>query len=354
MTADDPAGSAGESRSPPTAPDTISLSMRNFDTEERARDLGNTVAHAVREISRVIDFADLDGITIAYDYSQALADLERGVSTSTQLTASDHWAVGIAMAPLVLRDGKPKTHIIMHAGIAEQLHSDAEADVALALHTLAHECAHVEINSRYEAAFPGVVLRKELPDLQEVARMQILMACWDEYAATRISATWGQDPTDGYEETFLHALENARREGNEKIQEYRFTGDTSQLVVDIYRVYGSLLKFASYHLGNLEGREINWRDRPATAEALKGHWFEPYFVRLKACCEAVAEDYGKWADHAALDAIADLADDLISTEGGVILSRMEGGMLYADVPFSEERPCPPLFPAPGVEGGGGN
>jgi hypothetical protein len=102
---------------PPTAPENISISLRGFDTEEHARAFGDLVATYVRSLSRYIDLTALDGITIAFDYAQALLELDRGYDTKHKLTPSEGIVLGVAMTPAVIRDGKIKSHMLFNAGV---------------------------------------------------------------------------------------------------------------------------------------------------------------------------------------------------------------------------------------------
>jgi len=137
---------------PQTAPENISISLRCFDTEERARQFGNLIAMYVRELSRHIDLSSLDGITVAGDYNQALLDLDRGYVTSHKLTPSEELSFGVAMTPAVIRDGKVKSHIVINAGVVLPLENTNHEAFKLAFHTLAHECAHVEVTQRFPAS----------------------------------------------------------------------------------------------------------------------------------------------------------------------------------------------------------
>jgi hypothetical protein len=90
-------GSESDTPRPATAPESISVSLGGFDTEEHARAFGNLLAMYVRELSRQIDLSALDGITVAFDYAQALLDLDRGYATTRKLTPSDGLVYGVAM-----------------------------------------------------------------------------------------------------------------------------------------------------------------------------------------------------------------------------------------------------------------
>lgn len=57
-------------------------------------------------------------MTVAFDYDEALAELDRGYETTYQLTATKGVAIGVAMAPTVIRDGVIKTHLVLNANYA--------------------------------------------------------------------------------------------------------------------------------------------------------------------------------------------------------------------------------------------
>lgn len=205
----------------------------------------------------------------------------------------------------------------------------------MAIHTLAHECAHVEITHRFDTAFPGFLLQSTHDNVHDAFRWQIIQACWDENAATQISAAIGHDPTSGYEETFKFALNETRQKANELIKAYRLHGDVDQIMAEIYGAYGDLMKFACYHLGNMVGRGLSLDDLPATKAVLEGHWFSPYFDRLGTICKRIADDYGQWSDKSRFEALGDLADDLV-IDGGLAVSHLDDGRLYVDIPFTLE------------------
>ena len=312
------------------------MTLRGFDTEDHASQFGNLVATYVRELSRYIDLSALDGITIAADYAQALLELDRGYATSLKLTPSDGLAIGVAMTPAVIRDGRIKSHMLFNAGVLLPLEGERNELYEQALHTLAHECGHVEVTERFNAAFPGVLLQSKVSNLHEHYRWKIIKACWDEYAVAEICAPFGHHPTGDYEETFIAALAQTRPHANGLIKAYRLHGNHQQVTADVYGVYGDLMKFAAYHLGNMAGLGLTLDGLPKTKAALEGHWFAPYFDKLKKACEGIAADYGKWKDSSAFEALGDLADEIVA-EGGVIISdhRDDGGF-YVDIPFPAE------------------
>lgn len=320
----------------PSAPENISVSLQGFDTEEHARTFGNLVATYVRALSHHIDISALDGITIAADYAQALLELDRGYETNHKLTPSEGIALGVAMTPAVIRDGKVKSHILFNALVLLPLEDDKNEFFEQALHTLAHECAHVEVTERFNAAFPGILLQSKSPNLHAHCRSEIIKACWDEYAVTQLCAPFGQRPTDGYEETFIAALNQTRPQANGCIKAYRLHGDLDRVIAEVYGAYGDLMKFACYHLGNLAGLGLTLDDVPKTAAALSGNWFAPFFDQIKQACGDIAAQYGEWTDRSTFEALGDVIDEIVADGGMTISNHRDDGSFHVDIPFSPQ------------------
>jgi hypothetical protein len=174
-----------------TAPPSFSVQARGVDDTETATKVATLVGTIVRELGRHIGLQALDGVTVAFDYDQALLDLDRGYESSHQLRATNSHVFGVAMTPSVIRDGELKSHILVRAPILLPLFDDADEEgIRTAIHVLAHECGHVEVTRQFDQCFPGVILRGQLP-LLDTLRWNTIFAVWDEYAVTWISAPFG-------------------------------------------------------------------------------------------------------------------------------------------------------------------
>src|ERR1051325_1229324 len=89
-------------RRPSTLHD-IGVDLRCFDTEERAKRVGEAVNSLLQIFGRLLNLKRLLRVIVAYDYHETLAAIERGIATEKQLKATnDELAVGIAMAPAVM------------------------------------------------------------------------------------------------------------------------------------------------------------------------------------------------------------------------------------------------------------
>ena len=317
---------------PTTTPASIQVCVRAFDSVERATEFANLLAEYVRELSRWINLERLDGLTVAHDYAQALLELDRGYETSHRLTPTDEHAVGVAMTPSVIRNGTIKSHIVFNAAFIEPLGDQGSELFTQAVHLLAHECAHVEVTHVFDKAFPGTLLQKPTKHLKENLRCQIITATWDEFAATWISANFGANPIDAYEETFLTVLSFTRDNANNAISAYRHHGDVGRVAAEVYGIYGNLIKFAAYLLGTMHGQGLSKNDLKKTEEALQGHWFGSYFDSLFLLLKELSESYGQWKGQQQFEAIGNLAEEVIA-EGGVTITHVVGDQCYVDVPY---------------------
>ena len=318
-----------------TIPKNYQISLRGFAEHAQAEELGYVISAAVNEIGRTTDVSNLDGITIAFDYDQALLDLDRGYPTNYALTKSTGDAIGVAMTPSVIRDGKLKSHILINAELAQFLTNVEHEYFRTALHTLAHECAHVEVTERFDKCFPNYLLKHKHASYVLAQRWEVILACWDEYAVTRICAGFGEDPTEGYESTFITQLASARSNGIKSIKSFRTHADVDRLLSELFKLLGNLLKFTSYHIGNMKGYDIVLEHRAQSQEALSQSWFEPYFNRLSVVCDQLFNKYGQWEKLEEFEPIADIYFDMLE-DFGVHVVPLSGGTYYVNVPFSAE------------------
>ena len=299
-------------------------------------ELAQTLSTAIREFvvffGTQFDLSGLDGITVASEYSKALLDLDRGYVSSHRLTPSNTYGVGVAMSPSVIRNGLHKCHLLFDAmNFLGMLQAKQQSRV---INLIAHECAHVEARQRFDNAFPGVLLRKQM-DVLDSYRWDVTLACWDEFTACWRSAPFGKVPCDEYEIVFLRALADTRQKANASITSYRVHGDISRVVPEVTGAYGNLLKYSAYHLGNLEGNNHSWQQMPKTVDGLTGHWFQSVFEALEDALKELGKTYGSWTSDELFLAIGDIAEELL-VDGGMRFYRNGDGTVGVDIPMTPE------------------
>ncbi|WP_456385579.1 hypothetical protein [Profundibacter sp.] len=299
------------------------MSAYNFPSEDYAISAMQKIHSVMSVLSTSIDLSDLDGVTVSFDYNQSLLDLDRGYESTHKLQATIDVAIGVAMAPRVIREGKLKSHLVLNAewvlGIIEE--SGEETDhFSTSLHLLAHECAHVEVTKVFETSFPNRLLRHTYDNILDSLRWQTILAAWDEYAVCRIVAKIGYDPTQDYLETLRPVLSKTRSQCMEEIKRYRTSGDGEKAVIAVYGAMGNLLKYSSYFLGSLRGAGHNLNEFHDFQEQLNNSWFCPFFERLVSNLDDLYLEYGEWNGFGQFEQLGDIIESM-AEEVGVFAER---------------------------------
>lgn len=324
-----------DSLPPPTAPAGYGISLQGFDTQENAEKLGNLVSAYINLISRVIDLERLDGVTIAYDYPKALLELDRGFEASQPLAPTRDRAHGIAMAPIVLREGVLKSHIVLDANWARFLDDETHQYHKTMVYSLAHECGHVQDHKLRDIAFPGIIGRQRVSGLLEGFRQQFIDGSWDEYAASRVSASFDENQVKLHERTFLDILESIEARKDELLLSHRTHQDYGRVAREVSREYKILLQAAAYLLGHLDGLGKDLDLAPGARDKLEAHWFKDYWRRMSACFSDLWSRNGAWQSMDEFQPLADLGMELVERGGLYVRGKPDGGA-HVNLIYPEE------------------
>ena len=171
-----------------TLPDSVTIVVEEMegDGTEALRLFEDVLRQLLAQISRWHDLSTLDGLTVVNDMAKASADLDVGVELpqgdSTPPT-NDDIAVCGASANHVMRNGKLKSHILILRDIVVGLWPGFSEDRSLkseasqfALHTLIHECAHVEATRKFDDALPIILRPVEGWDWLDRIRWRVILA----------------------------------------------------------------------------------------------------------------------------------------------------------------------------------
>lgn len=321
-----------------TLPTNLSMSAHNFADEEFAKSLLLKTASVLGVVSRNIDLTKLDGVTISHDYDKSLAELDRGYQTAHVLTATKDVAIGVAMTPRVIRNGKVLSHMVLNApyvlGILEEEDQETES-FNTALHLLAHESAHVEVTASFDNVFPDWLLKHQHTDTLDNLRWQVILACWEEYMVCRICGNIGYDPLDGYAEIFVSVVEMTKTNCVDAIKSYRTHADVDEVICSVYGHLGNLLKYVSYFLGALHGIGREMSEFPEVQSALNGSVYKDDLEFVSVVLKKLMEDYGNWPDMKSFEKLGDVVESMAEREG-IFAQHLDDGQLYIDIPFKEE------------------
>ena len=307
---------------PPTAPASIPFSMRNFANADDANRIANKLASYVRLISRWIDLSRLDGVTVAYDYDAALEELDRGVEGLRTLRRSnDDQLIGVGMAPSVIRNGMVKVHVVLNGPYIEDIENDENEEregFASALYMLAHECAHVQVTTDKDRAFPNTILQHAISSYEEAIFTQVNEACWEEYAACRLSAIFGRGQITFYEEGLRGVVSVARERAAEAREAFWQHRDLNRAVAEVGAPLAEPLRLAAYVLGHIDGLSDETAMSEETRQAIDDADYTNFIEELAVALRSLWEIRFDLAHLNQFDVIGDVARDAFWS-GGLLI-----------------------------------
>lgn len=328
-----------ENLPPTTIPANLGLTVQGFENEEGARKLGHAVLDAIRLFGRFMDLSTLDGVTVAIDYDQALAELDRGLPGLRPLSRSNTAEMqGVAMSPAVMRDNQVKTHLVFNAQMVAGLAADiaTDEDKAAAIGIIAHECAHVQVTAQKEAAIPEARFGTPIQGYERSVMFQIAEVCWDEYAVCRISAPFNRKQIGYHGESMIETVAVARGRANAAIKAYRSHADLDQLVDEAGPALAQPIKIGAYLLGGMDGEGIDWNDVPEIRAAIVNAGYDALIDELRTILRELWDSQGAWDPSIdTFEPLVDFAHEMFA-EGGLLFRTDNDGQCYIDVPFSPE------------------
>lgn len=221
--------------------------------KETAEKIAAVLEGIVRELGPVMDLDRLDGFTFAQDYEAALRELDRGFKTGAPLSATkEEYGVGVAMTPIIVRDGVVKSRVVGRMWIASGLISENEDTQQLALHTIVHQLSHVACNQVLDESLPGFFLSK-IEDEYEGFLYPCIASAWTGYFAARASAVFNPPSGTAYRELALSALKRAEEGIPAARLSYRYDGDLSRLLGVVVPCLTALLNHLGLLLGHYDG-----------------------------------------------------------------------------------------------------
>ncbi len=308
----------------------FNVKLSGFNDTESAQAVGNAFSQLIKAISGYMNLSSLVGVSIGYDYQVELNSVDRGTETTTTLTPSDGDVIGVAMAVRVVRDGKPKSHLVFNAAYIEGLVAPIESESWMSsVAIIAHECAHVSNNSALNKCFPGLIMSYRFYDAYEQLRSSCWLSVMEEYCATRLSSGVGINNIETYKSSFLFQATKLHDLTKNNILNYRSHGCVDQILREVYGEIETILKLAAYYLGDCAAKGIKYNES-GVMEDNSIKWLLPHIDKLDVACNKIFENYGQWKSINEMEVISDILDE-ISVDLGVIVSRRASGA-WVDIP----------------------
>ena len=316
-----------------TTPAEYPIRLVGLDSKDEGEKLGYEVAALTNSISQHINLSSLDGITVTKDFMQGMMSLDHGYPVQPNLRPAKSAREGISLSPIVVREGQIKSHMIFReADVAGLLTPENAEAHALALQVVAYECAQVAVRNGFHVRFPDVLLRQQLPII-DLMRWTTITNSWEAFASTSLSVSIGENPTAKHETAFLELLEKCPVISNRLVAEYRQHRNVDAVLRGSFEVWGTLIKYAGYLLGALDGTGKKIEDLPVAAGVLDGHWFRPALDALNETFVSLAKDFGRWESSLAFEPIGDLTQELVAS-GGLHITRLPDGQAHVHIPMT--------------------
>ena len=265
----------------------FSVRYEGFADEALASEIGGVVKAVVEELARKLPLHELDGLTFATDYSEALRKLDRGSDTLAPAESSAlSYGQGVAKSVEVIRDGQHKTHLVMQAGIALGLISPDLEQRRISTRLLVQMLAGVAHAVLYERTLG----QPTPPDAIARHLHGAVAAAPTMYFSARESAFVAPDMGNIYAELVMKSLAHAKAEILKARLSYRTSGDLEQLLAIALRCVAAMLGHTADWLGHrdglAEGADFHGNDLP---ERLQGEglaaWLELFGRDLRAIYE---------------------------------------------------------------------
>lgn len=286
------------------------------------------VASVIDEIVSELELslAGLDGVTIAFDYDSALAQLDRGFDSSSSLTRTkDDIGEGCAMAPLVMRNGCVMTHLVLSAFIVPLI--DAPQSGVSGKYIIAHELSHVHENFFRNRALPNTLLALKIVQPDEAFLFEVADACWGEYVACYLSASVHPEQGKLYEVTLVDLLEKAKNEILGAKKKWMNDHDFADAWRRVGGTVASLLKYFSYLLGHARGLDKQITDvAPKASQLLESNtWLAPWVSKLNDVLSNMLKTFETWNSVEVFEPLKAVARGLLE-DCGVKISDANGSL----------------------------
>lgn len=307
--------------------------------QKTAEEVSKTVNVLVSAFGRNMPLQRLDGITFAEDYASTLRNLDRGDPNLPSLAPTETTQeIGVAMAPIVIRQGQIRTCVVCHGWLVAALNQqEDEAAFLSSLYTVANMLGRVAFNDLFDSSLPGVLLRP-YPIQNNLDRFlyPYIDGIGSTYFACRVSAEIYPEAEAALHELLLFALEHLFTEIPKARLAYRTDGDLDKFLSIMMPAILRLLNRTSAVLGHIDGLERELLENDDISIALQQYglraWLDVYHRDLNA----MYARQGQWASIGEFVALSRHVERLMWHLGAIPWETPEG-QLRIDMPLAVDQ-----------------
>lgn len=271
------------------------VSFRGCADQATANRIADVVWVVVDQLGSHMPVRRIESITFASDYEQALADVDRGFQASSPLTpTSFEYGVGVAMAPLVLRNNGIRCCIVMRSWLGQALLSNEDSvDWRSAVHILGTMVARAAYIDMVDNALPGVLL-KPLEDPWAAFFFRHVESVSSNYFAARSVAGINPESNCGYQELFRNALKSAFETIPAARLEYRSHGDLDDFLEITMPRLSDVLAHGAAAIGHCDGLDESLTNNEETKLLLEGNGLLGWCHVYQRDLETAYNRRGQW------------------------------------------------------------
>lgn len=326
-----------------TLSENLSMTLLGFTNQSIIDQLSPFFSTLVCDFAKLTDVSALEGISIAISDEEYLKRLK---SFNKNLAPSNDEGVGVAMTISSVDGDYSKNHIVINCSYFElenllkefEAHTDDKIKhkvINRFAHSLFHEMCHVSNNSMTYKKFREYAIRDSFPDKLNAMEHAISRICWDEFAVCSEANQIGEDQESNYEDILFKTIDSFENNKRAIFKNYmnrvRLNDQNAyiDLFNDTYMLTHTLLKYASYYLG-----DIHTKKKAKVSARVKNHILYSHIKELKKIYENILKNLE--SDTASADSFLDVGKlaSRIAKENGLIVevTRDQGLFINLDHP----------------------
>lgn len=247
-------------------------------------ELSNLVA------SRHFKLSGLIAVTVATDYSDAVAKINTGFEKDDPMVESSGVNAGLGMTPELLRDGSLRSEIVLSASTMAPLAiTDDSEQYLTARYLLTHEAAHAEeLFIAAEDYGQKIFAQHDAPDPD----LQRTRTFWSEYYACQRSA-FSYPGIGGFLiEMFVTPITNLEHDLRTASADFKTSGNADQYGVALTDICENLFTHFARLVGHLDGLSTQLPDEVTSLEMFQKAW--PILSAMRGALRQAHSQIGSW------------------------------------------------------------
>lgn len=272
------------------------VSFLDCADQSTAEQIADVVRIVVNALGARMPVQRIESITFASDYKKALAAVDRGFESNEPLSpTSVDYGVGVAMAPMVLRDRGIRCCIVMQSWLGHALLSVDDEKIQLtAIYTLATMVARAAYIDMVDTALPGILL-KPLEDPWDAFFIKHIESVSSSYFSARVVADIDPDLGGGYQDLFCNALRSAIEVIPSARLEYRTHGNLDLFLRTALAQLSDVLTHAAALIGHFDALGLSVTEYDETKGLLVENGLLKWMDVYQRDLEAIYDCRSQWS-----------------------------------------------------------